>query len=569
MVGTEEDRQRDAIPSRRALLCSSAAALGAAALHTSLYAEANSAPTKLARSSQGIVTSPHELASQAGQEVLQAGGNAIEAAIAINATLCVTYPHFCGLGGDAFMIISDRKGNGFTLSGIGQAAAKPLGYSGSIPVRGPGSALTGAAAVDTWDQAFEFSRRSWGGRQPWKDLFKRAIQYASDGFPLTPSQRFWSNFRAKEIGNWPDVVRVFTFDGRIPEAGESFRQPDLARTLTTLAESGGREFYEGDLALRIARGLQQAGSPLTVNDLARCRARNETALRVPYRGGELVSLRPPTQGITTLEIMGTLDRFDMASIPEGSADYYHLLVEAVKPAFIDRNRYVADPDFVDVPVNRLLSKANLDAHAKSVDMRRAAPWPYVFKQGDTVFIGAVDKDGNCVSMLQTVYFDWGSGVVAGDTGILWHNRGASFSMDPQHINVLQPGKRPFHTLNPGMYFTDGRPSLLYGTQGADGQPQTLAAVLTRLIDYKMDPLTALTRPRFLLGKTFSDSRDSLKLELDAGEDVFAELKARGHEISPIPAQSPLAGHPGAIRIESDGSFIGAHDPRSDGLALGL
>ncbi|MEA1834883.1 gamma-glutamyltransferase family protein [Methylobacterium durans] len=568
MGSAEEARHRGSTPSRRALLASSAA-FGAAAWTVNLHAEVSAERGALARSDQGMVTSPHELASQAGREILQAGGNAIEAAIAINATLCVTYPHFCGLGGDAFMIISDRKGNGFTLSGIGQAAAKPLDYAGSIPVRGPGSALTAAAAVDTWDQAFEFSRRSWGGRQPWNALFKRSIQYATDGFPLTPSQRFWSNFRAKEIGNWPDVVRVFTFDGRIPEVGETFRQPDLARTLTVLAENGGRAFYEGDLALRIARGLQQAGSPLTANDLARCRARNESALRVPYRGGELVSLRPPTQGIATLEIMGTLDRFDVAAIPEGSADYYHLLVEAVKTAFIDRNRYVADPDFVDVPVNRLLSKANLDAHARSIDLRRAAPWPFLFKPGDTVFIGAIDKDGNCVSMLQTVYFDWGSGVVAGDTGILWHNRGAAFSLDPQHINVLQPGKRPFHTLNPGMYFTDGRPRLLYGTQGADGQPQTLAAVLTRLIDYKLDPLTALTRPRFLLGKTFSDSRDSLKLELDAGQDVFAELAARGHEISPIPAQSPLAGHPGAIRIESDGSIVGAHDPRSDGLALGL
>jgi gamma-glutamyltranspeptidase/glutathione hydrolase len=473
------------------------------------------------------------------------------------------------LGGDAFMIISDRNGKGITLSGIGQAAAKPLSYSGTIPVRGPGSALTAAAAVDTWDQAFEFSRRSWGGRQAWKDLFKRPIQYAADGFPLTPSQRFWSNFRAKEIGNWPDVVRRFTFDGRIPEDGETFRQPDLARTLNVVAENGAREFYEGDLATRIARGLQQAGSPLTADDLARCRARNESPLRVTYRGGELVSLRPPTQGITTLEIMGTLGRFDLAAIPEGSADYYHLLVEAVKTAFIDRNRYVADPDFVDVPVNRLLSRANLDGHAQRIDMAKAAPWPYIFKPGDTVFIGATDKDGNCVSMLQTVYFDWGSGVVAGDTGILWHNRGASFSLDPQHINVLQPGKRPFHTLNPGMYLTEGKPRLLYGTQGADGQPQTLAAVLTRLIDYKMDPLTALTRPRFLLGKTFSDTRDSLKLELDAGKDVFAELASRGHEISPIPAQSPLAGHPGAIRIDGDGSLVGAHDPRSDGLAMGL
>lgn len=555
--------------SRRALLLTSASALGATMMPSRLFAEAGAPRGALARSRQGMVTSPHELASEAGREVLRAGGNAIEAAIAINATLCVTYPHFCGLGGDAFMIVSDRNGASFTLSGIGQAAAKVPQDGRPIPTRGPGSAITAAAAVDTWEQAFTYSQRALGGRQSWRGLFQRAIACATDGFPLTPSQRFWANFRAKEIGNWLDIVRVFTAEGRIPEAGETFRQPDLARTLTALAENGGRDFYEGELAHRIARGLEKAGSPLTVDDLARCRARNESALRVPYRGGELVSLRPPTQGLTTLEIMGVLDRFDLTSTPEGSADYYHLLVEAVKLAFIDRNRFIADPDFTDVPVERLLSPSHLDALARSIDPRKAAPWPHVYKTGDTVFIGAADRDGNCVSLLQTVYFDWGSGVVAGDTGILWHNRGAAFSTEAGHINALQPGKRPFHTLNPGMYFQNGRPRLLYGTQGADGQPQTLAAVLTRLIDYGMDPLTALARPRFLLGKTFSDSRDSLKLELDAGQAVFDELKARGHAISPIPAQSPLAGHPGAIRIEDDGSLVGAHDPRSDGLALGL
>ncbi|WP_238253690.1 gamma-glutamyltransferase family protein [Methylorubrum podarium] len=569
MDRSEDHRPVAPTASRRALLLTSAAALGATTMPTRLFAEASAARGALARSGQGMVTSPHELASEAGREVLRAGGNAIEAAIAINATLCVTYPHFCGLGGDAFMIVSDRQGASFTLSGIGQAAANLPEDGRPIPFRGPGSAITAAAAVDTWDQAFTYSQRALGGRQSWQGLFQRAIAYAADGFPLTPSQRFWSNFRAKEIGNWPDIVRVFTDAGRIPEAGETFRQPDLARTLTTLAENGGRDFYEGELAQRIARGLQQAGSPLTADDLARCRARNESALRVPYRGGELISLRPPTQGLTTLEIMGVLDRFDLASVPEGSADYFHLLVEAVKLAFIDRNRFIADPDFAEVPVERLLSASHLDALARGIDRRKAAPWPHVFKTGDTVFIGAADRDGNCVSLLQTVYFDWGSGVVAGDTGILWHNRGAAFSVEPDSINRLRPGARPFHTLNPGMYFRNGRPRLLYGTQGADGQPQTLSAVLTRLIDYRMDPLTALARPRFLLGKTFSDSRDSLKLELDAGQAVFDDLKARGHEISPIPAQSPLAGHPGAIRIEDDGSFVGAHDPRSDGLALGL
>lgn len=553
--------------SRRELLATSAVAAVAAAMPGPVRALSKS--SALAQSTKGMVTSPHELATQAGLEVLRKGGNAIEAAIAIGATLCVTYPHFTGLGGDAFMIMSDRKGNIRTLSGIGQAAANPPNYSGSVPVRGPGSTLTAAATVDTWDQAYDFSRKSWGGKLSWASLFERPIEYASKGFPVTPSQRFWQDFRTKDLKDWPDVQRIFMPAGRMPETGETLVQLELARSLEMLAANGGRDFYEGKLAERIVAGLKRIGSPLTADDLARCRARDEAPLRVGYRGGELIGLRPPTQGITTLEIMGILDRFELAKYPEGSADYYHLLVEAVKYAFIDRNRYVADPEFTDVPVNQLLSNSGLDAHAKAISMEKALPWPHVFKKGDTVYIAATDQNGNCVSMLQTVYFDWGSGMVAGDTGILWHNRGASFNLDPASPNCLKPGKRPFHTLNPGMYLKQGRPHLLYGTQGADGQPQTLAAVLTRLIDYDMDPLTALSRPRFLLGKTFSDSRDSLKLEKDAGEEVFKKLAERGHEMSPIPAQSPLAGHPGAIRINADGSITGAHDPRSDGRALGV
>ncbi|MCK1411531.1 gamma-glutamyltransferase [Bradyrhizobium sp. CW4] len=553
--------------SRRELLVTSAIAAVATAIPWPARAISNS--SALAYSAKGIVTSPHDLATQAGLEVLRRGGNAIEAAISIGATLCVTYPHFSGLGGDTFMIMSDRKGNVRTLSGAGQAAATLPNYSGSVPIRGPGSALTAAATVDTWDQAFAFSRKSWGGKLSWASLFERPIEYASKGFAVTPSQRFWQNFEAKNLEDWPDVQRIFMPAGRIPEVGETLVQPELADTLEMLAANGGRDFYEGKLAERIAAGLKKIGSPLTADDFARCRARDEAPLRVGYRGGELIGLRPPTQGITTLEIMGILDRFELAKYPEGSADYYHLLVEAVKYAFSDRNRYIADPEFTDVPVNHLLSKANLDAHAKAINLEKALPWPHLFRNGDTVYIGASDQNGNCVSMLQTVYYDWGSGMVAGDTGILWHNRGASFNLDPASPNCLKPGKRPFHTLNPGMYLKQGRPNLLYGTQGADGQPQTLAAVLTRLIDYNMDPLTALSRPRFLLGKTFSDSRDSLKLEQDAGEEVFKKLAERGHEMSPIPAQSPLAGHPGAIRIDADGSVTGAHDPRSDGRALGL
>ncbi|WP_144109472.1 gamma-glutamyltransferase family protein [Paraburkholderia sp. BCC1886] len=524
---------------------------------------------KLAGATGGMVTSPHALASAAGLDVLRAGGNAIEAAIAIGAALCVTYPHFTGLGGDAFWVIGDRQGMLRTVSGIGQAAADLPRFDGAIPLRGPRAALTTAATVDTWDQAFRISQTSWGGTRSWASLFDGALAHAAEGFAVTPSQHYWQTLRKNELRDLPGFTATFAPDGEIPAIGAHFVQPALANSLERIARFGAREFYEGDLAGRIARGLQAAGSPLQSSDLARTRARDEAPLRVAYRGGELVSLQPPTQGVTTLQIMGTLERFDLSAIEEGGADYYHLLVEAVKCAFVDRDRYVSDPEFNAVPVGEMLSPATLDAHARSIDLGAARAWPHVFRPGDTVYIGVTDSEGRSVSMLQTVFFDWGSGVVAGDTGILWHNRGASFSTNPAHHNALQAGKRPFHTLNPGMYVKDSRPHLLFGTQGADGQPQTLAAILTRLIDYGMDPLTALTRPRFLLGKTFSDTRDALKLERDAGADVFAELAARGHEVSAIPEQSPLAGHPGVIRIDADGSATGAHDPRSDGRALAV
>lgn len=532
--------------------------------------ESAAASDLLARSHKGLVTSPHEVATQEGLKVLRSGGNAIEAAIAIGACLSVTYPHFTGFGGDAFMIISDRNGKATTISGIGHAALDLPAYSGTIPVRGPASMLTTAATVDALGKAYEMSREEFGGKMSWADLIAPAIALADDGFPTTPSERFWHDFRSKEMDALPGVRAAFTKNGKPREIGELFQQPQLAKSLKTLAERGHRDFYEGKLAAQLAKGLKDAGSPLSAADLAMTQARVEAPLRIPYRDGELLAHQPPTQGITTLEIMGILNRFDLSAIPEGSADYYHLLVEAVKLAFTDRNRYIADPEQVDIPCATLLSANNLDRHAASIEMSSARAWPHVFQTGDTVFIGATDEAGNSVSMLQTIYFDWGSGVTVGDTGILWHNRGASFNLDPSHPNALAPGKRPFHTLNPGMFLKNGRPHLLYGTQGADGQPQTLAAILTRLIDYGMDPLTALSKPRFLLGKTFSDSRDSLKLERDAGSEVFDALAERGHEMSELPAQSPLAGHPGVIRIDFDSrEMTGAHDPRSDGRALGL
>ena len=385
----------------------------------------------LATSAKGMVTSPHELATQAGLKVLQSGGNAIEAVIAISSCLSVTYPHFSGYGGDAFMIISDANGKAQTISGIGQAPQDISGYSGSIPFRGPKSMLTSAAYVDTLGKAYEISKKDLKGKKSWSSLLSPAIKLAKDGFPVTASEVFWLNFRMKEMGSLPGVESGYLINGKVPTVGEIFKQPKLAKTIEMIAERGHRDFYEGKLAAILAQGLKDAGSPLTAKDLALTQAQIEPPLTVAYRGGTLLGNQPPTQAITTLEIMGILERFDLSKIPEGSPDYYHLLVEAVKLAFIDRNKYVADPKFVDVPVQRLLSDAYLDQQAKKVSMSNAMPWPYVYKQGDTVYLAAVDSKGNCASMLTTVYYDWGSGVQVGDTGMLWHNRGASFSLDPK------------------------------------------------------------------------------------------------------------------------------------------
>jgi gamma-glutamyltranspeptidase/glutathione hydrolase len=510
------------------------------------------------------VTSPYDRASAAGAAVLARGGNAIEAAIATGAVLAVGYPHFCGLGGDAVWIVADRQGRRRVFSAIGQATRAVIA-EGPIPIRGGGAALTSAALVAGWGHALDWSARHWGGRERLADLLAPAIELAEDGFPLTASQVFWRDFRAGETAAWPGFDALF---GAPLAEGTLFRQPQLAETLRTIARDGPRAFYEGDLAARIVAGLAAAGSPLGLDDLAATRVREEEPLRLAYRGLDLLAPPPPTQGVTTLGILGVLERFAMGDIEEGGADFFHLCVEAVKAAFDDR-RGLADPDFAAIDAEGLLDPARLDAHATAIDRHRARPWGETFRTGDTVFLAAADAAGGAVSMLQSIYFDWGAGVVAGDTGLLWQNRGAAFGRDPADPNRLEPGKRPFYTLNPGMALADGRPRLLYGTQGADGQPQTLAVLLSRAIDHGLDPLAALRRPRFLLGRTFSDGRDTLKIEADAGADVLAELTRRGHEVSPLPPMSPLAGQAGLIRIDADGTMTGAHDPRSDGRAIGV
>ena len=521
----------------------------------------SSQPTShAARSRQGMVTTPHRAASEAGAKVLRRGGTAIEAVIAAGAALTVLYPHFCGLGGDAIWIVADREGRRQTIMGIGQAA-ESLPKFDVIPTRGPLSALTTAALVDSWGEALNYSRSHWGGSEGFSTLLCDAIEFASGGFPVSQSQAHWHAFRKDEIDAWPGVSDFFVKDG-------IQRQPQLAAVLEEIALQGHRTFYEGEAAHRIAKGLEAAGSPLRKRDLEKTVAGMAEPLSLTYHDFELLAPPPPCQGVTTLSIMGILSNFAMKNISPESPEFYHLCAEAIKQAFLERGG-IADPDHVEQDCAAWLAGDFSAAKAGRIDRTVALPWPQPFRNGDTVFLAATDAQGRSASVLQSTYYDWGSGVLLEDTGILWQNRGAAFSTDPSSANVIAPGKRPFYTLNPGIALRDGKPAILYGTQGADGQPQTLTLLLSRLIDHGFDPLSALSAPRFLLGRTFSDSRDNLKIEQSVGSDVIDTLSRYGHGVVAIPELSALAGQAGIIQIGEDGWIHGAHDPRSDGCAVGV
>ncbi|WP_244455820.1 gamma-glutamyltransferase family protein [Agrobacterium pusense] len=510
----------------------------------------------------GMVTSPHPLASEAGAAVLRRGGNAIEAAVAIAAALAVVMPHFCGLGGDAVWLVADKQGLRRSFLGIGQAATVLPEYQTAIPVRGPSSMITTACAVDSWGHALAFGQQHWQGREQLSDLLMPAIAFAESGYQPGNTQDFWLEFRRPEIAHWPGFAAAFDH----PASMGIFTQRPLARTLRHIAEHGYRSFYEGELARRLGEAMASLGSPITAADLQLTRTRDAEPVSQDYRGLTLFAPPPPTQGLSTLAILGILSRLDLASLPPSSAARYHLLVEAVKQAFLDRE-HIADPDFADGNSPGFLDPTRLEKKAQAIDHERALEWPHAYQHGDTVFFAATDEQGRCASVLQSTYFDWGSGVVVGDTGVIWQNRGAAFSVASGHPNAIKPGKRPFYTLNPGIAFKDGSPYLLYGTQGADGQPQTLSLVLTGLLDYGMTPEQALAQPRFLLGKTFSDVHHSLKVEQSPDANIIGGLTALGHDVLPLPALSPIFGQAGVICIQDQETILGSHDPRGEGVAM--
>jgi gamma-glutamyltranspeptidase/glutathione hydrolase len=521
-----------------------------------------------------MVCSPHALASAAGSDVLRSGGSAIDAAIAAAAVLAVVYPHMTGIGGDAFWLTYDAGTGAVRYLGGGGRAARSAsvgwfaerGYS-EVPLSGVLPAtLTVPGAVDTWCVAHQTY-----GRRSLAENLAAAIGYARDGFPVTA--RLAAAIAASDILDAP-AQQIFRPHGRDPRAGELLRNPELAHSLERIAAAGRDGFYAGDTARALAAFARSNGGFFDETDFAAQRSAWGEPLRSTYRGYEILETPPPTQGFTVLEMLNLIEPYGIAALDPSGADLVHLLVQAKQIAYNDRDSLLADPAFADVPVARLISKKYAAHRRTLVQPDRALAWDrvpsYGTLAGDTVFLCAVDAAGNAAALIQSLYGFFGSGCVAGGTGIVLQNRSSYFSLDPQHPNRLEAGKQPMHTLIASMAFQEGRLRHVVGCMGADGQPQIHLQTYVGLIDFGRNIQEALDAPRWLSGRfALGEPRDLLNIEGRFPAATLAELERRGHAVNRWPAWVERAGHAHGITIEpGSGVRIGGADPRSDGAAIG-
>jgi len=517
---------------------------------------------------RGAVVAPHSLAAQAGLDILRDGGNAIEATIAVAATLAVVYPHMTGIGGDGFWLLRAPGAGLRSIDACGRAGAgvTPALYAGldAIPWRGPLAANTVAGTVSGWAAAYEHSRVFWGGRLPFARLLESAIHHALRGYPVTHSQEANTAAKLDQLGHQPGYAETFLIDGRLPRYGELHTLPRLGATLQRLADAGADDFYRGDLAASIARDLAAAGSPITGADLAAHQPEWPEPLRARLSSANVYNLRPPTQGLASLLILAQFDALRRADDTPDSVAGIHLLVEATKTAFRLRDREVGEPSLAGTDPQHWLAPERVAELAARIPLDRASPWPAPVSDGDTTWIGVVDGEGRAVSMIQSIFFEFGSGIVLGETGINWQNRGCSFDLAPGRLRSLAPGRKPFHTLNPAMAELDDGRLLVYGTMGGEGQPQTQAAVFARYVYGGHDVRSAVAAPRWLLGRTWAEPATTLKLEARYPAAIIDGLAALGHAVEVVGDFDERLGHAGALVLHPSGLIEGGEDPRSDG-----
>jgi len=537
------------------------------------------------------VVAPHHLATAAGLGILRAGGSAVDAAIATNAVLAVVFGEACGIGGDAFWLIWDEaaaaqvalNGSGRAPATADAAALRARGLA-ALPFRGP-LTITVPGAVRSWADA-----HARFGRLPWADLLAPAIELARGGFPaddhFARAVEGSAPVFARELGagtrGWAATYRPH---GRPWRPGERVRLPALAATLERLATAGAGDLYAGELAARQATGLAAAGSGITAADLAAHASTWETPLSLDYRGAVATTHPPNSSGLVGLEILNVLRALEPPDpglfVPgDGGATagadlrWAHLGIEAAKRALADRDTHLSDPAFVHVPVERLLDPAYGEALARAIDPARASlpPPSRTPKGGGTIWLGVVDTDGNAVSLIESNYAGFGSGVVDPATGIAYQNRGSYFSLDPDHPNVLAPGKRTLHTLLPGMLFRDGRPWVVHGSMGGDAQPAVFAQVVSALVDGGVDVATAVAAPRWApVPPAHFAPPEIVQIEPRFRPGLLDGLAAMGHHLDVRASFDGALGHAHAIELVTGGPARGgtlaaATDPRSLGLA---
>lgn len=527
---------------------------------------------------RGMVASGHPLASAAGLRVLMSGGNAIDAAVATAAVLGVVQPMMSGVGGDTFLLYYPaREGRVWVLNGSGiapYAATREFfldrGYT-RMPFRGMLS-VSVPGAVDAMVTALE----RWGsGRFSLAQLLEPAIFYAEEGFPVTEKVSVWIAEAEEILKADPSTARIYLPQGRPPRPGEVLVQKDLAQTLRWIAQGGREVFYRGELARSIVRYCREHGGLLTEREFAEHQSEIYAPLETTYRGYRILTTTPPSQGLILLEMLNILEEFELSRLGWGSPDTVHLTVEAKKLAFADRLGYAGDPRFVDTPVGTLVSKEYARRRAREIHPSRASaePRPGSLREelGATTYFAVADAEGNLVSYITSLSASFGCAQVVEGTGILLNNRaGRGFTLEAGHPNVIAPGKRTMHTLMCFMALhRDGRPFLVWGTPGGDGQPQWCAQVFTNLVDFGMNVQQAVEAPRWLSfpGTDPADLPAPFELRMEPGfpEETIAELQQRGHRVVPM---SGFAGGAQVIRVDPAGVYHGGSDPRVDGAAMG-
>ena len=506
---------------------------------------------------RGVVATAQPLASLAGMRMLLDGGNAIDAAVAAAAVLGVVEPYQTGLGGDAFALIytaRDRRVRALNASGPAPAAARLEDFRArdldAIPRRSP-LAWTVPGCVDGWSQMLDAH-----GRFTLRETLRDAIGYAAEGFAVAPCDaRSWKQSE-ELLRHDPEAARTLLLDGRAPRAGDVVIQRDLARTLEQLAAGGRDAFYRGEIAERLVAYSRRAGGLLSLDDMASYRAVWQAPIGTDYRGHRVLECPPNGQGLAALLALAAIAPLDLASHERDSPQCWHLLIEATKQAMITAGRHVADPRFADVDVEALLAGVRPPEgwRASDVDARASG-------RSDTVYLAVMDAEGNAVSFINSIYDDFGSGHVAEGLGFVMQNRGAGFTLDPRHPNALAPGKRPFHTIIPGMLMRDGALDAVFGVSGGFMQPQGHLQLIANLVDYELDVQSAIDMPRFWW-------EEGRRVIVEAGVpdatcDALAEF---GHDV--VRREHRAMGGAQIVRVLPDGVFVAGSEPRQDGCAVG-